>query len=350
MAYADHRPFTTNRMNATDQGILLRHGDGPAQCDTEGMREALIFKEEDTYYLFYDGCTAEGHMACVATSQDLKQWTKQGTILERGLPGELDAAAVLSPWVYKENGVWHMFYIGTPNKGPAPDYVPAFPYLTFKAKSTRLAGPWSKQKEVVPFRLRPHTYYSDTASAGYVLRDGNVYIQFISTTTTNTQGIIKRTLGIARTTDLNGSWDIDPEPLFPIEEQIENTSLHYEPSSQTWFLFTNHIGVNEAGVEYTDAIWVYWSKNLYQWNADHKAIVLDGENCTWSTRCIGLPSIIEVDGKLAIFYDAPGGDSISHQKRHIGLAWLTLPLVAPVSDDSTMSMSDTKGGGKSNAC
>jgi len=36
------------------------------------------------------------------------------------------------------------------------------------------------------------------------------------------------------------------------------------------------------------------------------------------------------DGEwLAIFYDAPGGDSTSHMRRHVGLAWLDLPLRVP---------------------
>ncbi len=51
--------------------------------------------------------------------------------------------------------------------------------------------------------------------------------------------------------------------MVPVEEQIENSSLYYEKSIKTWFLFTNHIGVEE-GREFTDAIWVYWSKNLNQ--------------------------------------------------------------------------------------
>jgi hypothetical protein len=33
--------------------------------------------------------------------------------------------------------------------------------------------------------------------------------------------------------------------------------------------------------------------------------------------------------KLAVFYDAPGGDSVSHMHRSIGLAWLDLPLKRP---------------------
>ena len=48
--------------------------------------------------------------------------------------------------------------------------------------------------------------------------------------------------------------------LLDIKEQIENSSLYYEQSNKTWFLFTNHIGIEKH--EYTDAIWVYWSKQL----------------------------------------------------------------------------------------
>jgi hypothetical protein len=332
MVYPDDRPFTTLRMNAIDQGIVLRYGDGPHQCDITCIREALIFKEkeEDLYYLFYDGGSTDGFSICLATSPDLQQWTKHGRIMELGLPGELDEATACSPWVYQENGVWHMFYIGSPTKGTAPDYLAGFPYLTLKATSKRLAGPWQKQKDIIPFSLKPNTYYSVTASAGYVLRDEDTYLQFISTTTTNAQGILKRTLGIARTDNLNHSWQIDPEPIFSIEEQLENTFLYFEPTNQTWFLFTNHIGLGDEGIEYTDAIWVYWSKNLYKWNSEHKAVVLDGQNCTWSKRCIGMPTVIQVGNRLALFYDAPEGESISHMKRHIGLAWLDLPLVPPV--------------------
>lgn len=70
----------------------------------------------------------------------------------------------------------------------------------------------------------------------------------------------------------------------PLAEQIENSSLYFEPANQTWFLFTNHIG---------------------------------------------LPSVLKVGNRLAIIYDGPGGTSKSHMKRDVGLAWLELPLVPP---------------------
>ena len=81
-----------------------------------------------------------------------------------------------------------------------------------------------------------------------------------------------------RTRDLNGSWRIDPASIVPASEQMENTSLYYEPKSRIWWLFTNHVRVRD-GLEYTDAIWVYWTTDLDCWSSENKAVVLDSRNC-----------------------------------------------------------------------
>ena len=219
-----------------------------------------------------------------------------------------------------------MFYLGTPNTSGAPHFIPSFPYLTLKARSRSLAGPWIKQPEVVPFTCQPNTYYDVTASPGHIVKQGDGYLMFFSAAGNDQRGT-HRTISIARTKDLNGPWAIDPQPIVPPEEQIENSSLYFEPSNKTWFLFTNHIGLD--GGEYTDAVWVYWSKDLNRWDAKNKAVVLDGKNCTWSKKCLGMPSVVRVGKRLAIFYDAPGGDSDSHMERDVGLAWLELPLSPP---------------------
>jgi predicted GH43/DUF377 family glycosyl hydrolase len=199
-----------------------------------------------------------------------------------------------------------------------------------KARSRSPAGPWLKQKDVIPFRTKPGTYYSVTASPGHVLRHGDEYLMFFSASTDRP---ILRTLGIARTRDLNGPWSIETKPIVPMEEQVENTSLYHDDVSDIWFLFTNHVGV-ESGLEYTDAIWVYWTKDLLHWDRDHKAVVLDRRNCSWSERIIGLPSAVKVGHRLAIFYDGNSAGKMptgvkSHMNRDVGLAWLDLPLVPP---------------------
>jgi predicted GH43/DUF377 family glycosyl hydrolase len=246
-------------------------------------------------------------------------------VLALGAAGQEDAASASYGTTYFDGKKWHMFYLGTPHTTAPPDRVPAFPYLTMKATTNSPSGPWRKQPEVIPFRPQPGTYYSATASPGQIIRQGQEYLQFFSASDDHP---IHRTLSIARTKDLNGTWLIDRAPILPPSEQVENSSLYFERTSNTWFLFTNHVGISTEG-EYTDAIWVYWSKDLNHWDAAKKAVVLDGQNCKWSRRSIGLPSVVRYGKKLAIFYDAPGEDSTSHMRRSIGLAWLDLPLKTP---------------------
>lgn len=325
--YPDGRPPARYRMDAEDTGRVLRHGDGPNQCDVYGAREAIVYEHEGTYYLHYDGAGPTGWLACLATSKDLINWVKKGPVLELGKPGEDDSGTATSPWVYFDGKEWHMYYLASPNTTPPPDRIPSFPYLTRKAKATSPAGPWIKQRGVIPFRTEPDTYYSATASPGHVLKQGGEYLMFFSASTDKP---ILRTLSIARTKDLDGPWRPDRKPIVPLAEQVENSSLYFEEANKTWFIFTNHIGLDRRG-EYTDAVWVYWSKDLNTWDPANKAVVLDGKNCTWSTDCIGMPSVIKHGNRLAVLYDAPGGTSVSHMKRDIGLAWLKLPLVPPTT-------------------
>lgn len=326
--YKDDRPVATKRMDAKDFGIVLRYGDGPSQCDILGARDPWVFEDNGTYYLHYDAAGPKGWLCSLAESKDLINWDKKGPVLDLGKPGSDDSKSASYGVTYRDGDEWHMFYLGTPNVSDAPDLVPSFPYLTMKAKGSSPTGPWIKQKNVIPFRITPNTFYSITASPGQIVKNGEEYIQFFSATTEKAGNkCVQRTLGIARTKDLDAAWTIDSQPIVPIEEQIENSTLYYEKSNSTWFLFTNHIGIDE--VEYTDAIWVYWSKDLNKWDAKNKAVVLDSKNCTWSKKCIGLPSVVQVGKRLALFYDAPGGESTSHMKRNIGLAWLDLPLSVP---------------------
>lgn len=299
-SYSDARPAAKFRMDATDHGIILKHGDGPEQCDIYGARDVWVYKDHGTFYMHYDAAGPRGWLCSLATSEDMIDWKKHGPVLELGKPGDDDAKSASYGVTYFDENVWHMFYLGTPNVSPPPDRVPSFPYLTMKAKGNSPAGPWRKQKEIIPFRTRVNTYYSLTASPGQVVKYKDEYLQFFSATT-HKEGnpCVQRTLGIARTKDLDGAWTVDQEPMVPIEEQIENASLYYEESNKTWFLFTNHIGLDKD--EYTDAIWVYWSIDINNWTPENKAIVLDGRNCKWSKKCIGLPSVVPCGKRLAIF-------------------------------------------------
>jgi predicted GH43/DUF377 family glycosyl hydrolase len=317
-------------LEAKDQGVVFRHGQGSNQCDYLGARDVWVWGYKDNYYMHYDGSGPSGWLTCLAVSKDLKHWNSMGPVLDFGATNSNDSAAASYGTTHLEGKKWHMFYLGTPHTTPAPDYIPGFPYLTMKAEGNSPVGPWIKRYDVTPFRVKPNSYYAGCASPGHIVKQGDEYFMFFSA---STEVPILRTISLARTRDLNGPWELATEPLLPPTEQIENSSLYFEKKSKTWFLFTNHVGIKD-GLEYTDAIWVYWSKDLTKWDPAHKAVVLDSSNCKWSKHIIGLPSVVQQGKRLAIFYDGQDASPIppgvqSHMNRDVGMAWLELPLVPP---------------------
>jgi hypothetical protein len=70
------------------------------------------------------------------------------------------------------------------------------------------------------------------------------------------------------------------------KEQFENRSLYFEPANQTWFYFTNGVGL--GGHEYSGAVRINWTKDLEKWDPKNRAVVLGGHNRSWSKTIIGL--------------------------------------------------------------
>ncbi len=106
----------------------------------------------------------------MATSNDLVHWNLKGPVLDLGAPGEDDAGTASSPWTVFDGSWWHMFYVGSRGTTPPPDRIPAVPYFTLAAKSKQPAGPWVKERNLVPIRTKGGTYYSASASPGQIVK------------------------------------------------------------------------------------------------------------------------------------------------------------------------------------
>ena len=351
MRYLDH---------VTDKGIVLspdKPGEAMHQWDGGGIREAILTQVDDTYYLSYDGAmpgaTPTSYWnACQARSKDLLHWEKLGpNMLSSALTHPesseeiyKDFRSASSPWSFYADGRWYHYYVGADHC--SLEGVPAFWYSTMLATSEKLTGKWHKRcddngcaKHVCFTVGQPGTWNDVTASPGQVLKNPRWaadpahekrYLMFYSG---SCSGETKRSLGIARTNDLGTSddfdkangcfWQKDAEPILPPEDDIENTSIYYEAGSGLYWLFTNHIYNNE----YTNSVWVYWTDDLERWNADNKAIVIDGSVSTWAHGAIGMPTVVQTDDHtLSLLYDAVPGNGTGHLERHIGLAEITLPL------------------------
>jgi predicted GH43/DUF377 family glycosyl hydrolase len=304
--------------------------------DQLGARDPWVWEHNGVYFMHYDAAGPSGWLAALATSIDGENWEKHGPVLSLGKAGEVDSGSASYGTVFFDGADWHMFYLGTPNAARDGYLTPSFPYATLKASAPSPYGPWLKQRGVRPFVPEEGSWYDDTASPGQVIRYADGFVMLFSAATT-IDGQIKRTLGLAHTDDLAGTWTVDAEPLLPLDEQIENSSLYFEEESGLWFLFTNHVGVatDKAAVspqgspEYTDAIWVYWSDDPTNWNRENRAVVLDSKNSEWSPRVVGLPSVLVLGDKLAIYFDGSTRDAIDHGLRDVGVAFLDLPLVPP---------------------
>ena len=267
-----------------------------------------------------------------ATSTDLISWTVKGNIIPLGKHNELDTNCVCWGVTLFDGVQYLMYYTGSNKQTPAPEIIPLAPYTTLQAHARTLAEPWIK--DGTPFLPKPGTYYSDTASPGAVVQNGNEFLQFFAAAQ-NIDGKMMRTIGVARAPSMAGPWSVKALPLLPQTEQIENASLYFQPSSKQWFMFVNHIGLASDGIrEFADAIWVYWSNDLNSWSPAQKAVVMDGASSKWSKAAIGLPTIIEKDDKLAVIYDgsktATNLPTLSDNLyRDIALAWIQLPIKTP---------------------
>lgn len=112
--------MATLRMDAKDNGIVLRYGDGPDNCDLLGARDIWVFEANGTYYMHYDGAGEKGWLCCLAESKDLITWKKKGPILDFGKPFEDDSKSASYGVTYYDGKEWHMFYLGTPNTSAPP--------------------------------------------------------------------------------------------------------------------------------------------------------------------------------------------------------------------------------------
>ncbi|MEZ5275229.1 MAG: hypothetical protein R3F07_02470 [Opitutaceae bacterium] len=318
--YPDRRPSTLWTLRTTEHGRILTHGDGPGGSDENGAREAIVTEVEGQFVMHYDGCAADGWLACRAVSTDFVNWGKQGPIMKAGPPGSDDAGCVCSPWTIFDGSIWHMFYLAASGKSPAPASVPRSPYLTRKATSPSIMGPWIKHAEIEPLPYSP----------GPVIQIGDAFYQYFTAGHRETPyDPLQRTLGLASTTDLNAAWSIATTALLPPEEQIENASVYFEPANGIWFLFTNHVGIEPDGFEATDGVWVYWSRDPFQFKQEDKALVIDATTSTWAKGPIGMPSVVPAGDRLALFYDGSPVPTRSHLGRDIGLVFIDLPLYPP---------------------
>ncbi|MBM7563106.1 family 43 glycosylhydrolase [Paenibacillus sacheonensis] len=308
---------------------VLKHGDTDA--DIQGAREPFLFQHEGRFYLHYDGNGTRDWGCTLAVSDDLYHWDKKGRMLQAGEEGDTDHGGACYGPTFLFDGKWYMYYVSVANTSGAPWFVPALPYRTGLATADRPDGPWTKATTNLFTLGAPGSWNEGCICAPYLVREGETFYAFYSGS--NMGPNFKRTIGLLTASSPEGPWTDSEGPILPLDENLENPSLYYEPACGLWFMFVNHVGNNEEGVEFTDAVWVYWSESLTEWNAENKAVVLDAANIPWVKQVVGLPACLVDGDKLWIAFDASDGtiheNLHGHSNRDIGLSYFDLPLRSP---------------------
>jgi hypothetical protein len=75
--------------------------------------------ESGQWAMLYEAKSATGDVnsVCLATSSDGLEWTKHGPVISPGDAGEMSAVDVGTPTLFKEDGVWHVYFHGLADDG-----------------------------------------------------------------------------------------------------------------------------------------------------------------------------------------------------------------------------------------
>lgn len=389
-AEAGRADRATYYMPAEDYGVVLepsREGEPYFAYDGGGIREGIINKVGDTYYLFYDGAAAhtgrcnkndpERHMwrACLAKSTDLIHWEKLGPRLFCGYDVDpasgpevyKDFYSASSPWAYfnEDDNHWYLFYLGAEGAAPSGGDIgtPATYYSTLvaKAKTPGLAGIEGEyqqynqiegqEKSVIlwekPATVSPGSVIQNPKWTGEGDKVNKRYMMFV---TRGEQIWIARSNRLDATHDWDkpagtDGWVLDGRALDATGKTApENATVFYDEYTGWYYLFTNQFAMDYT---HTDCNIVYWTKDPNQWDPAHCTVVTDQKNNKddWATGAIGMPSVVRVDkDTVAIIYDAQEGDSLAHVGRKLGLAYWKLPRLAedgtPLDFEPQDGMSD----------
>jgi predicted GH43/DUF377 family glycosyl hydrolase len=197
-------------------GLVFLAGEEPRHIgefsrDGEYLKDYYVFKEGDTYHLFYNvGTAAEvqnweqpgnekafGH----ATSKDLKTWEHHPRILEV-VPGTWEGEVVSAPSIIKRDGTFYMFYTGFDDRVKGKQSIGL---ATSQDLFNWERHPGNPVYEAPPWAARNESGWLDCRDA-HVIKSGDEFLMFTMVTTAEGKGAI----ALASSSDLIAWKDLGP--------------------------------------------------------------------------------------------------------------------------------------------
>ena len=184
---------------------------GEFSREGEYVKDYYVFREGDTYHLFYNvGTAAEvqnweqpgnekafGH----ATSKDLKTWEHHPRILE-AVPGTWEGEVVSAPSIIKHDDTYYLFYTGFDDRVHGKQSIGL---ATSKDLFNWERHPGNPVYEAPPWTARNESGWLDCRDA-HVIKYGDEFLLFTMVTTAEGKGAI----AVASSSDLVKWADLGP--------------------------------------------------------------------------------------------------------------------------------------------
>lgn len=242
----------TDGINWTNDGRVLdvgRAGQGtngtPMAWDDRLTSFPGVWKDGGTWYLVYEGAAesialSPGDIG-LATSVDGRTFVKHpNNPILRHNPDGWERANIGTPSLYKENGIWYLFYHGY-DGNVCQIGVASGTNLTNLTKSA--------SNPIVP--VTPGTTAWDTGTIGKrssIVKEGAYYYLAFEGSTPQPYVLAKWSSGLARSTNLTSAWT-----KFPGNQMITQTlgGMGYDGPELlhlggTWYLYVRTPGGNET--------------------------------------------------------------------------------------------------------
>lgn len=274
---------------------------GAANDSDSNPEDSDLYKEGDTYYLYYHSrplaSTPEDNKIFVATSTDLKAWTRSGILLQKGGAGEWDDYSVYAPRVIKSDATYYMFYTGAAGPGGG-----ALNQQIGLATANNPLGPWTKSPANPVISVGAGGQWDDQEVAGTSkpIWSGGEWKMLYT-------GIaewppVNRKLGLATSPDLITWTKSGGNPVLVAGEGgVEGAGVFQRDN--LFYLSTTYLG--GAGQDrfyvrlYRSADWITWTEE------DSSPIL--GPYAPWNKTRVGVLSpLVDGDRVLMSFYGWDG--------------------------------------------
>lgn len=225
-------------------GFILEIIKGQQAGYSPGLRQGYrtwdswLFKDGDTYRLFYLTTNKQvpefwsvGEVGS-AISADMKKWDYLGVVLQPDPEREWESGRILAGNVYKENGIYYLFYPASPPEplilqesiGLATSidglHWERCPSLLLKPDNCLYGSCFNFQ-----FNRGEHFQWRDP----YIVKDPNnhKYYMFITATTYQGHSCFKGCVGLAVSNKIDGPYELLPPAAYPLILETEE-SIYYE--------------------------------------------------------------------------------------------------------------------------